>query len=138
MTDVTDTAHLSAPIALRIAEVSALMRAKLGAGSGRLGAGGGTLAAALRRASHRLPRRIRGQARLLARAEEKARHPKLCLTLDAVALGRAADEVAGYLKSIDLADRRKGWWLGMLGGLAFNVLAFVTLLVVILRWRGFL
>jgi len=123
---VTDPARIET----RIEETLALLQAKLGAG-------GATLKAALKRANHRLPRRIRGQARLLAEAEDFAQHPKLCLTLDGKALGRAADEVAAYLKSIDLTDRRKGWWLGMLGGLAFNILALVAALILILRWRGF-
>jgi len=113
----------------RIAEIAALMRAKLGAR-------GATMRAALRNGHHRLPRRVRGQARLLAEAERLADHPKLRLTLDAEALGKAAGAVEAHLKAIDLADRRKGWWLGMLGGMAFNILAFVALLIVVLRWRG--
>lgn len=113
----------------RIAEIAALMRAKLGAR-------GATLGAALGRARGRLPRRIRAQARLLAEAEPFAHHPKLRLTLDHTALTKAAGEVEAHLNAIDLADRRKGWWLGMLGGLAFNMLAFVALLVAVLRWRG--
>jgi len=119
-----------ARIEIRIEETLTLLREKLGAG-------GSTLKGALKRANHRLPRRIRGQVRLLAEAEDFAHHPKLCLTLDAKALGRAADEIAAYLKSIDLVDRRKGWWLGMLGGLAFNILALFAALILVLRWRGF-
>ncbi|TDK52638.1 hypothetical protein [Antarcticimicrobium luteum] len=118
-------------IETRIAEIAALMHAKLGVR-------GATLRAALGRAGRRLPRRIRAQARLLAEAEPFAHHPKLRLTLDTMALGKAAGEVEAHLEAIDLADRRKGWWLGMLGGLAFNILAFFALLVVVLRWRGFI
>ena len=115
----------------RIAEITALMRAKLGAR-------GRTLEATLRAARHRLPRHVRAQAQRLAEAERFATHPKLRLTLDATALDRAARTVEDHLTAIDLADRRKGWWLGMLGGLAFNLLAFAALLVGLLMWRGFL
>lgn len=118
-----------AEIETRIAGITALMHAKLG---GR----GSSLRAALGRAGRRLPRRIRSQARLLAEAEPFAHHPKLRLTLDDAALSKAAGEVEAHLNAIDLADRRKGWWLGMLGGMAFNLLAFLALLVVVLRWRG--
>ncbi len=118
-----------AEIPERIAQIAALMRAKLGAR-------GTTLRAALRKGRHQLPRRILRQARLLAEAGPFADHPKLRLTLDAEALGKAAGEVEAHLQAIDLADRRKGWWLGMLGGMAFNILAFAALLVAVLRWRG--
>lgn len=116
-------------IETRIAEIAALMHAKLGVR-------GASLRAALRRARRLLPRRIRAQLRLLAEAEAFVHHPKLRLTLDVPALTKAAGEVEAHLNAIDLADRRKGWWLGMLGGMAFNVLAFCGLLVVVLRWRG--
>ncbi|TDE41129.1 hypothetical protein [Antarcticimicrobium sediminis] len=119
-----------AEIENRIAEIAELMRAKLG---GR----GTTLRAVLRKARPQLPRRIRSRAKLLAEAEPFAQHPQLRLTLDAGALERAASEVEAHLKAIDLADRRKGWWLGMLGGLAFNVLLLTAVLIALLRWRGF-
>jgi len=113
----------------QIAAVSALLREKLGSK-------GQTLAQSLKRARHRLPRRIYRQARELARAQPMAAHPKLRQTLDGAALGRAASEVTDYLSAIDLADRRKGWVLGMLGGLAFNMILFVALLIGVLMWRG--
>ena len=119
----------------RIAEITALMHARLG---GRLGGRGATLRDVLRRARRRLPRRIRAQAARLAEAESFAAHPRLRLTLDAQALDKAASEVETHLNTIDLADRRKGWWLGMLGGLAFNMLAFLALLLALLVWRGYL
>lgn len=120
-----------ARIETRIEETAALLRDKLGAR-------GHTLGAVLARARHRLPRRIRAQARLLAEAERFAHHPRLRFTLDAARLDKAAAEVGAHLKSIDLGDRRKGWWLGLLGGLAFNMLAWFGLLIGVLLWRGFL
>lgn len=96
----------------------------------------GDLAAALKKARRRLPRRIFRQGMLLAQAVPLMDHPKLRLTLDEPALRKAAGEVSGYLKSVDLADRRKGRVLDMLGGMAFSVLAVIVLLIVVLRWRG--
>lgn len=113
-----------------IAELADLMRA-------RLGVRGPTLRAVLARARHRLPRRIRARAARLAEAEPLARHPKLRLTLDHAALARAAAELRGHLDAMDLAERRRGWWLGVLGGLAFNMLLLAGLLLALLRWRGF-
>lgn len=102
----------------------------------RLGAGGGTLARGLAKSGHRLPRRVRAAARRLAEAEPLARHPRLRLTLNSGELGAAAREVTRHLDAIDLADRRKGWWLGMAAGMAFNLLLMVALLVAFLRWQG--
>lgn len=100
----------------------------------RLGVRGKTLAQALRRARHRLPRRVYKQAMRLAQAEPMAAHPKLRLTLDTPPLARAAEEVQSHLRDIDKADRRKGWWLGVLGGMAFNILLLIILLLVALYW----
>lgn len=113
----------------RIAETVALLRAKLGVRDK-------TLQASIRRAKRRLPRRVFKQAMVLARAEQMAAHPKLRLVLDTPALTKAADEVQTHLSAINLADRRWGWFLGMLGGLAFNMLAFGALVLAFLTWRG--
>ena len=74
----------------------------------------------------------------LARVEELSQHPRLSMTLDEEKLGRSAADLRDYLEAIDVADRRKGWWLGMLGGLAFNMILFFVLLLAVLRWRGFI
>jgi hypothetical protein len=101
-----------------------------------LGVRGKNLKAALGKARRRLPRRIYRQAMVLARAEPLAGHPKLCLTLDRPALEAAAFEVRAHLESIDLADQRKGWWLGMLGSLSFNLILMCTLVICLLVWNG--
>lgn len=113
-----------------ITQTKTLMREKLGVRAS-------DMARAVAKAKRRLPGKIYSQALLLADAEALSAHPKLCLTLDAPALGVAAGDVQQYLKSIDLADRRKGWILGMLGGLAFNMILFVAILVLVLYWRGY-
>lgn len=102
------------------------------------GAGGRSLKRALGKARHRLPRRVYRQGLVLARAQGMAHHPKLRLTLDHVTLDKAAREVQNHLTAIDLADRRKGWFLGMLGGLSFNLILATALLIGFLIWRGFL
>ena len=117
-------------IADLISETRALMRDKLGVS-------GSDMARAAGKAKGRLPAKIYAQALVLANAETLSQHPKLRLTLDAPALGLAAADVQGFLNAIDLADRRKGWILGMLGGLAFNMILFVVVLALVLYWRGF-
>lgn len=115
----------------RIAETIALLRAKLGVRDK-------TLTASVRHAKRRLPRRIYKKAMVLAQAEQMAAHPKLRLVLDNPKLIQASDDVQAHLSAINLADRRWGWFLGLLGGLAFNLLALAVLFLVVLLWRGFL
>ncbi|MDP5217770.1 hypothetical protein Q5Y75_11110 [Ruegeria sp. 2205SS24-7] len=115
----------------QIAQTIAMLRAKLGVR-------GKTLAAALRRARHRLPKHIYKQALLLAQVEDRAAHPKLRLTLDSPKLADAAEKVQTHLDAISLTERRKGWLLGMLGGLVFNLLLLAVLLLLFLLWQGLL
>lgn len=96
----------------------------------------GDLTVALKKVRRRLPRRVFKQAMLLAQAEPLIEHPKLRLTLDEPALHKSAREVSAYLKTIDLADRRKGRVLDVLGSVAFSVLAVIVLVITVLRWRG--
>lgn len=102
----------------------------------KLGGSHRTLAAALRVHKRHLPHAVKRDLALLAKAETVVHHPKLAQTLDWPALQGAADRAQAHLKGIDLADRRKGWWLGMLGGLAFNLLLFATLCLIALKGLG--
>ncbi len=112
----------------QIADTISLLREKLGVKDK-------TLAASIRRAKRRLPRRVYSQALVLAQAESIAEHPKLRMVLDTPKLTRASNEVQEHLRSINLADRRLGWFLGMLGGLVFNLFTLTALILIILRWR---
>ncbi|MBO9444464.1 hypothetical protein [Ruegeria sp. R14_0] len=115
----------------QIADTVQLLRAKLGIKDK-------TLTASVRKAKRRLPRRIYKQAMLLARAEQMAAHPKLRLVLDTPKLAQASEEVQTHLTAINLADRRWGWFLSFLGSLALGFLALSALVLVVLRWRGFI
>ena len=97
----------------------------------------GPLQTRLSRAGRRLPARIRAQAQLVVEAETLAAHPKLALRIDRDRVACAHAEVRAHLRSIDPADRRRGAILGLLGGLAFNLLLLAGLTLAFLRWRGF-
>ncbi|UWQ90181.1 hypothetical protein K3727_15475 [Rhodobacteraceae bacterium M382] len=122
------SADPSAEFMILIETVRAALRDKQGVGGRDLGT-------ALSKARRRLPRRIFRQGQVLSKAEPMVGHPKLVLTLDHGAMRKAGAEVLSYLETVDVADRRKGWWLGMLGGMAFNILLLVTLLIGVLVWR---
>ena len=86
----------------------------------------------------RLPRKLRKQARLLVEADVISTNPKLRMTLDQKGLSRAGRQILAYLETVDLAQDRRDRWLSGLGGAAFSLIAVVVLLLVVLRWRGFL
>ncbi|MBY6043013.1 hypothetical protein [Phaeobacter italicus] len=98
---------------------------------------GGDLALALKRARRRLPRRIYRLGQELAAVQPLLEHPKLRMTVEESKLSRSADEVIKHLKSIDLADRRRGRVLDILASMAFALIVVAVLLIVVLRWRGF-
>ena len=116
-------------IQTRIAETIQLLRKKLGVRDK-------TLAASVRRARRRLPRTVYKQALVLARAEAMMDHPRLRLVVDTPALQKASDDVQTHLRSIDLADRRRGWILSVLGSIALGILVLGGVTIFVLRWRG--
>lgn len=102
----------------------------------KLGVRAGDFPAAVQRAGRRLPGPARRAASTLAKAMPMADHPKLRQTLDARSLEDAAVQLREYLEAIDLADRRKGAFLSLLGSIAFNLIAVAVLVVTLLVWRG--
>ena len=79
---------------------------------------------------HTVPEGRRGVT--LARAANR-----LAVTLDLKRPSEAAERVIAHLRAIDVADRRKGLILSILGSMAFSVLVVLALLVIVLVWRGF-
>jgi len=97
---------------------------------------GATLEDQVRRARRLLPRALIREARYLARAETLMRNPKLARMVDAEKTRGAHDRLAAYLMTVDPKERRKDQVLGILGGLAFNLLLISALAIIWLRWRG--
>jgi hypothetical protein len=93
---------------------------------------------ALNRAGRRLPRKIRTQAREIVEAQHQMHHPKLRARLDGVRLQGAFQMVQSHLKSQDLADRRRGKLLSMLGSIAFNLILVAVGFIVWLWWRDYI
>ncbi|GAB5432141.1 MAG: hypothetical protein EpisKO_15110 [Epibacterium sp.] len=97
----------------------------------------GPLSDSLRRARRHVPHRLRKAADDLLHAEERFDHPRLALTLDEDVLVKKARRLRAYLTELDLKDRRKGRLLDMAATSAFAILCVIVLMVVVLRWRGF-
>ncbi|SHG90838.1 hypothetical protein [Marivita hallyeonensis] len=103
----------------------------------RLGLKRGTLAHRAAKAGRRLPIGVRNDIASVARAEAMADNPKLGLRMDPKATHAAYERAAAFLRAIDVKDRRKGVALSILGSVALNILAVIGLLILVLRWRGF-
>ena len=102
----------------------------------KLGLRGKSLSVRLRRAGRLLPRRLRTEAALLTQAEVKLGHPRLARQVDFVRVNNAFQAIEAYLARMDPKDRRKGKILGWLGGIVFNLLLLVAILLLVLRWQG--
>ncbi|WP_052249447.1 hypothetical protein [Tateyamaria sp. ANG-S1] len=100
------------------------------------GVRGKTLSASLRKTGRRLPKRLRADARQILDAQGFGGHPKLMRQVDGSALKAAEDRVLTYLDGIDRADRRKGFWLGVAGAIAFNILLVLAGVVFWMWWAG--
>lgn len=85
-----------------------------------------------------LPKTVRRDAAFVARAARQAGHPKLEAQVDPAALHAAHDRVVAYLEGDDLRERQSLARLRRVAGLVFNLLIVLALVIVVLRWRGFL
>jgi hypothetical protein len=95
-----------------------------------------TLSRAMKKLGRRVPSRLHRQAEVFVAAQRLGGHPKLMMQVDAVAVGKAFDEIVAHLETIDVADRRKGALLNLAAALSFNVMVVVVLVILVLRWQG--
>lgn len=86
----------------------------------------------------RAPRRVKKAADAFLLARVQNGHPKLMHMTDRKKLRRQFAAIFLYLRGIDVADRRKGLVLSILGSLSFNLLVVLGLLLIWLVWRGFI
>ena len=90
----------------------------------------------LKRARNRLPRHMRAEADKILRAEEAMTHPKLARIANTGALDGSFKKINTHLKSIDLADQRRGARINLAAGLVFNLILIVVVCLVVLAWQG--
>ena len=99
---------------------------------------GRDLSEKLAKGGHRLPRRVRVDAQVLAKMAELSANPKLMKQVDFEAASKAYDRCSRHLGRVGFLARYgrvfEDWALSILTILA--VIAGLTLLT--LRWRGFI
>lgn len=99
---------------------------------------GASLAELVPACRRKLPRRLRRDADFLAAHEPLAMHPKLRRQLDLARLDAGCNALAGHLRRSARRRRRVDLLLTVAGSLALALLGVLVLLVVVLRWRGFI
>ena len=104
----------------------------------RLKISGKGLSEKLKRGGRKLPRKVRLAATNLANWSEMSKNPKLYLQLDQEAVAEAYDTCSRHLGGLHKWDRRRAvaenWLLSLLGSLA----GVALVLVLILKWRGYI
>ncbi len=104
----------------------------------RLRVRGTGLAEKLRKSGRLLPRRVRVQAEFLAQSAALAQNPKLMMQMDQAAVAQAYDVCVKHLGGVNAWERRKGAILGVAASIAAALLMIGGLVLVVLRWRGFI
>ncbi|MGR1582790.1 hypothetical protein ACSSNL_15115 [Thalassobius sp. S69A] len=113
------------------AELEKLLAEKHGLRSGRFEQ---RLAKALRRA----PRSVRRAADRFVVARVQMGNPKLMRLMEPGGIDADFQILRAHFRAIDVADRRKGMVLSILGSLSFSLLVVFGLVMLWLVWRGFL
>ncbi|GFE52127.1 hypothetical protein So717_38800 [Roseobacter cerasinus] len=101
-----------------------------------LGVRGTSLAQQVRRAGRVLPRRLRAQAGLLAKAEALAGNPRLLQQLDDARLAQALEDLNAYIAGIDRGEAVRTQILSIAAAIAFNLILLFAAIVVVLRLQG--
>ena len=90
------------------------------------------------KAGRLLPRRIRKEALYLGEAAKLVENPKLMKMVDFQRVNTAFRACLHYLKSINVAARRRELLLGILGSIGLAIFVVSGLGIFVLSWRGYL
>ncbi|MDQ2089996.1 hypothetical protein [Marimonas arenosa] len=100
----------------------------------KLGLRRGALPVRMRKAGRRLPRWVHRDAQVIGAALDLSAHPKLRRRVDQARVRAAHRRIADHIDQIDPKEQRTRFVLGVLAGLALNMLAMTGLLLAFLYW----
>ncbi|WP_166417584.1 hypothetical protein [Cochlodiniinecator piscidefendens] len=104
----------------------------------KLSVRGGNLAERVRKAGRMLPRHVRREVGYLIEAIELSEHPKFASRVDERRVKSAHRVCLHHLKSVNVADRRIGTVLTILGGTALAIILVGAGLIAVLTIRGYI
>ncbi|MBK5947571.1 hypothetical protein CCR83_14220 [Rhodobacter veldkampii DSM 11550] len=102
----------------------------------RLGARGHDLRATLTRLDRHLPRKLRREAEVVARAAEQAANPRLAPRIDMARVQAAHQACLHHLRPLGRAARVKRWALNLAAALMLVVLASAAVAIWALHRAG--
>jgi len=102
------------------------------------GLNSGMLSRRLKKGLRRAPRAVKRAGDGFIQAQIQMGNPKLMRLMDETLVQSQFQTLRDHLRLIDVADRRKGLILSLLGSLSFNLIAVAAILVILLVWRGYL
>ena len=104
----------------------------------KLGVKGKGLSEKLRKAGGRLPSSVRAEARYLDTAAIQAQNPKLLMQVDDGRVAGAYDACVKFLAAVNPGAKRRAMLMGIASSVAFSLFVVGLLVLVVLRWRGFI
>lgn len=102
----------------------------------RLRARGDGLAAKLRSAGRKLPRRVRKAAENLAEAAHMSQNPKLLLQINDEHVADAYDICVRHLAALGKTARRKGLLGSIAAQVVFGLIVVIGLAILVMKSRG--
>lgn len=102
----------------------------------RAGVRGCDFAIKLRRTRRLLPRYARRAGQRIVSARAMMAHPRLARLVDHSGVQQDTKSLRDALHDIDPKDRRKDFWLSLLGSFVMNLLLLAVLVFGVLWWRG--
>lgn len=101
-----------------------------------LGLSSGDLPTRVARARRKLPRAIKQDMLKVAEAAHLSGHPRIAPQIDRRAVDKAYGRALMHLRGPEMADLRKGRWLGAVGALTVNLFLVFALVFGVLVWRS--
>ena len=104
----------------------------------RLGVRGRDLSSKLQRQPRALPKVLRGEAEVLARAAAQAQNPKLLKQIDEDRVARAFDACLTHLLGVDRGARWRHLTMQLTTSILSSLFVVGALVLAVLYWRGLL
>lgn len=115
----------------KTADVLVLAKAKFGVRNR-------SLEKAMKKIGRRVPGWVHKEAGVISEARGLTAHPKLMRQIDVARVDKAFDSITAHLQTVDRRERRIDRILDVLGSLSFNLIVLTALVILFLRWQGYI
>ncbi|WP_270727659.1 hypothetical protein [Shimia sp. Alg240-R146] len=113
-------------------------RAVLALAKAKFGVRSKSLTKAMKKIGRRVPNWLHKEAAVIEEARGLIGHPKLARQMDDARVRKAFESISAHLKTVDRRERRVDRILDVLGSLSFNLIVLTALVILFLRWQGYI